>query len=62
MSTRQRDGYLREAYHGEPYATQAFVPEAFEKGSAHIPAERLKERLPEVLRLAEQREREVFLG
>ena len=23
-------GYLREAYHGEPYATQMLVPEAFD--------------------------------
>ena len=25
-------GYLREAYHGEPYATKVFVPQAFEDG------------------------------
>ena len=24
-------GYLREAYHGEPYATQMLVPEAFDE-------------------------------
>ena len=24
-------GYLREAYHGSPYATQMLVPEAFEQ-------------------------------
>jgi hypothetical protein len=53
-------GYLREAYHGEPYATQALVPEAFESGRAAISAETLRERLPEVLELAEQREREIY--
>lgn len=25
-------GYLREAYHGEPYATRVLVPEAFVPG------------------------------
>jgi len=29
-STAGNVGYLREAYHGEPYATHALVPEAFE--------------------------------
>ena len=31
-------GYLREAYHGEPYATKVLVPEAFETGRAPIPS------------------------
>jgi hypothetical protein len=53
-------GYLREAYHGEPYATHALVPEAFETGQAEISAETLRDRLPEVLELAERREREVY--
>ena len=54
-------GYLREAYHGEPYATRHLVPEAFEnpKG-ALIPAKTLRERLPETLRLAEERERTLY--
>ena len=54
-------GYLREAYHGEPYATRYLVPEAFEnpKG-ALIPAKTLRERLPETLRLAEERERTLY--
>ena len=42
-------GYLREAYHGEPYATRVLVPEAFEKGEAAIPAALLRERLPAAL-------------
>jgi len=37
-ATAGRVGYLREAYHGEPYATQVLVPEAFETGEALIPA------------------------
>ncbi len=55
-------GYLREAYHGEPYATRFLCNEAFESsdGRAAIPAAVLRERLPETLRLAEQREHEVY--
>lgn len=50
-------GYLREAYHGEPYATRALLPEAFEAQGAPvtIPAEVLKDRLPAVLDAARQR-------
>jgi hypothetical protein len=54
-------GYLREAYHGKPYATRHLVPEAFEQeDGAFIPATRLRERLPETLRLAEERERTIY--
>lgn len=55
-------GYLREAYHGEPYATRHLCREAFasETGEALIPAAVLRERLPETLRLAEERERRVY--
>ena len=51
-------GYLREAYHGEPYATHHLLPEAFESadGSARIPAAVLRERLPGTLELAMKRE------
>lgn len=40
-------GYLREAYHGGPYATRILVREAFEAEdcSARIPASVMKERL-----------------
>jgi hypothetical protein len=56
-----RAGYLREAYHGEPYATRYLVAEAFEvRSGTPIPARVLRERLPETLRLAELREREVY--
>ena len=54
-------GYLREAYHGNPYATRHLVPEAFEQhDGVYIPAATLRERLPETLRLAEERERTVY--
>ena len=55
-----RVGYLREAYHGEPYATRVLVPESFETGRAEIPAATLWERLPDALKAAEQRERELY--
>jgi hypothetical protein len=53
-------GYLREAYHGEPYATRHLCAEAFTTGEARMPAALLRERLPETLTLAERREREVY--
>jgi hypothetical protein len=53
-------GYLREAYHGEPYATKCLVPEAFMYGRAKITAALLHKRLPDTLRLAEQRERNIY--
>lgn len=55
-------GYLREAYHGEPYATRFLVREAFESsdGRASIPASVLRERLPETLTIVAERERKVY--
>ena len=55
-------GYLREAYHGEPYATKHLVQEAFEQpeGMAQIPAAVLKARLPETLKLVTERERAIY--
>jgi hypothetical protein len=55
-------GYLREAYHGEPYATMYLVAEAFDSddGQAKIPAAVLRERLPETIRLAKERQRVVY--
>ena len=45
-----RIGYLREAYHGEPYATRYLVPEAFEKPKGvQIAAKVLQERLPQII-------------
>jgi hypothetical protein len=43
-------GYLREAYHGGPYATKLLVREAFEAGTcqAEIPAAVMRERLKHV--------------
>lgn len=58
-------GYLREAYHGDPYATKYFVQECFEDnmetpGETQIPAKTLRERLPETLALAREREQVVY--
>ena len=51
FSTTSGDvGYLREAYHGGPYATRILVREAFEADDcrAEIPAEIMRERLTHV--------------
>jgi hypothetical protein len=53
-------GYLREAYHGAPYATKYLCAEAFETGKARISAAILRERLPHTLALAEERERKIY--
>ena len=53
-------GYLREPYHGEPNATKQLVPEAFMYRRAPIAAATLLQRLPDVLHVAETREREVY--
>jgi len=57
-------GYLREAYHGEPYATRVLVPEAFDRvahpSGAPIPAATLRERLPETLATATRRQQLVY--
>jgi hypothetical protein len=60
--THGRIGYLREAYHGEPYVTRFLFPEAFasETNDARIPAATLRARLPEALKLVEQRQREIY--
>jgi hypothetical protein len=48
-------GYLREAYHGEPYATRILVPEAFFVEDIRISAKILRERLPKTLEACEER-------
>ena len=53
-------GYLREAYHGSPYATQILVPEAFEKSDVEISFKEMEERLPEVLQVVEERAKKVY--
>jgi hypothetical protein len=62
-------GYLREAYHGEPYATRVLVPEAFEptpgddgdvEGAVRIPAWALRNRLPAALSVARERALRVY--
>jgi hypothetical protein len=57
-------GYLREAYHGGPYATQVLAPEAFEDdapaGGAPIPAATLRSRMPEVRDAVIERAKEIY--
>jgi len=55
-------GYLREAYHGEPYATRHIVKEAFKNksGKAKIPAKKLRERLQETIELVKLRHKTVY--
>lgn len=55
-------GYLREAYHGEPYATLLLVPEAFgsETYTAKIGAVRMRRRLPSVLEAAAARAAKLY--
>ena len=57
-------GYLREAYHGEPYATREFVPEAFDHDTypegAPIAAATLRKRLRKTLAVARARQLIVY--
>lgn len=55
-------GYLREAYHGLPYATYYLVREAFDGPGcqAQIPAALLCKRLARTLKLVWKRERRVY--
>jgi hypothetical protein len=55
-------GYLREVYHGEPYATKYLAQEAFEhpEGGAQIPAAVLRQRLAHTLALVTLRQERVY--
>jgi len=57
-------GYLREAYHGKPYATQMLVPEAFDDKLAgeDVPifAKEMRERLPKVLEKVRERYEKIY--
>ena len=62
-------GYLREAYHGGPYATKVLLPEAWideeerdEGGAISIEASTLRNRLPKTLEAAAIRNRENYSG
>jgi len=62
-ATKGDVGYLREAYHGEPYATQYLMKECFSrqsKGEAYIKAETLRKRLPKTIKLAIQRQKQIY--
>ena len=60
--TKGDAGYLREAYHGEPYATDYLVKEAFKEGAddVRIPAKELRKRLPLVIDIVIQRAKQVY--
>jgi hypothetical protein len=60
LATAGKMGYIREAYHGEPYPTEFLCSEAFETGRAQIPASVLRERLPRTLDLVEERARKIY--
>lgn len=53
-------GYLREAYHGDPYATKFLVAESFVNGKKKIPAKVLRERLPKTLEIVKEREEKLY--
>ncbi len=54
-------GYLREAYHGGPYATRVLVPVAFDSNEpVRIPAWVLRNRLPAALSVARERALRVY--
>ena len=63
LSTRDGDiGYLREAYHGEPYATRFLFAEAFDSETCdvRIPAAQLRQNLEKALELVEERARNIY--
>lgn len=67
FATTGRTGYLREAYHGSPYATRVLVPESFEVedysedfDGVVIPSSVLRERLEATLAAVEERERTIY--
>lgn len=55
-------GYLREAYHGNPYATKVLVPEGFDADAdaVTISAQTLRERLPATLEAAKLRQVQLY--
>jgi hypothetical protein len=52
-SIHERDGYLRESFHGKPYATRYFVEEAFKADQpVAIATSVLRARLPATVMIA----------
>ena len=57
------DGYLREAYHGGPYATKVLVPESFDTDcdtGVEYKVSTLRERLPEAIKTTHIREKLLY--
>lgn len=61
-ATKGDVGYLREANHGQVFATEYLVKEAFAKdaGEVHIPAKELRKRLPLTKEIVIQRAKQVY--
>ena len=61
-------GYLREAYHGGPYATHVLLEEGWndgdidDKGNFSLPASTLRNRLSETLEAAAIRNKSLYSG
>lgn len=53
-------GYLREEYHGGPYATKILVAEGWGEDEVHISATTLRERLPAALEAVKERARKLY--
>ena len=55
-------GYLREAYHGGPYATQVLAPECWktEDQRTTLDAQTLRKRLPQAIATAHDRAQKVY--
>ena len=61
-ATKGDVGYLREANHGQVFATEYLGKEAFAKdaGEVHIPAKELRKRLPLTKEIVIQRAKQVY--
>ena len=63
-TTKGEVGYLREAYHGEPYPSKILMPETFEIDAGmdgiHIPVATLRERLSATIEAAIERETKIY--
>lgn len=56
------EGYLREVFHGGPFATRFLIREVFESSDrkASVPASVLRDRLPETLSIVAESERTAY--
>jgi len=61
-TTAGNAGYLREAYHGEPYATKVLFPECFGDSTNKVTftSATLRARLPQAIEVAKMRSLKVY--